>query len=211
MPESYDEICSYAFEYYKWFPDSTLVVPEGCRKLCFGAFNACKSIKKIVLPSTLETLEPNSLGFNYDLGITALDVDLYVNRMYPPTATTRWEDANLDVSTEQYSGPFSCHDSYKGTKYCRTSTWRLFVPMGAKKNYENDEHWGHIATIIETPLLTGNATGISEAVRGAGNSVADGIYTLDGRFVGGASAGSLTKGLYIVRENGQTRKVVLGM
>ena len=87
MPERYEEIGHTAFEYYNWFVDSTLVIPEGCRKLSYQAFNGCRSIKLLMLPSTLETLEPNSLGFSYPLGGRVVSMDVYVNRMYPPTST----------------------------------------------------------------------------------------------------------------------------
>ncbi|MDE5948728.1 MAG: hypothetical protein K2G86_08135, partial [Prevotella sp.] len=95
---------------------------------------------------------------------------------------------------------------------CLTRNMRLFVPVGAKKNYENAEHWDHFLTIIETPLLTGTPSGIAEAVtsvKPSASSATDGIYTVDGRLVSRdtAAKGQL-RGLYVVRENGMTRKVV---
>ena len=209
MPESYEEMAVSAFEKYKWFADSTLVIPEGCRKLSFRAFNTCRSLKKIVLPSTMEILEPLSLGFGYWYDWDALSMDIYVNRMYPPVSSQRYEDEDKDLSPTGYAGPFGCDNKLAS---CVTRDMRLFVPVGAKKNYENAEHWDHFRTIIETPLLTGTPSGIAEAVttfKPTSSSAADGIYTVDGRLVtrDTAAKGQL-RGLYVVRENGTARKVV---
>ena len=212
MPESYEEIGHTAFEYYNWFADSTLVVPEGCKKLSYQAFLSCKSIKTLFLPSTLDILEPNSLGFSFSLGGRAVSTDIYINRMYPPVSTQRCEYRDEDIDPWSEFGPFGCDDSDKGESTCQTRNMCLFVPIGAKKNYANAEHWDHFRTIIETPLLTGTPSGIAEAVttfKPTSSSAADGIYTVDGRLVtrDTAAKGQL-RGLYVVRENGTARKVV---
>ena len=214
MPESYEEIAMAAFSGYEWFADSTLVIPEGCRKLAYRAFGHCTSIKTLYLPSTLELLEPSSLGFSYWHEWEGLEADIYVNRMYPPTSTQTFEDSVSDPEVDPASenGPFGCRERYKGTAGCLTRNMRLFVPVGAKKNYENAEHWDHFLTIIETPLLTGTPSGIAEAVtsvKPSASSASDGIYTVDGRLVSRdtAAKGQL-RGLYVVRENGTARKVV---
>lgn len=213
LPESYEEIGMRVFESYNWFADSTLVIPEGCRKLDYQAFMFCSSIKIMVLPSTLEVLEPSSLGFSLWREWEGLSMDIYVNRMYPPTSTQTCEyyvnDPEIDPASEY--GPFGCQEHYKETAGCLTRNMRLFVPVGAKKNYETAEHWDHFRTIIETPMLTGTPDGIAETVTSVktATSAADGIYTVDGRLVTRdmAAKGSL-RGLYIVREGGLTRKVV---
>jgi len=212
LPESYEEIGIRAFESYDWFADSTIVIPEGCCKLDYQAFVFCTSIKKMVLPSTLEVLEPSSLGFSLWHEWEGLAIDIYVNRMYPPVSTQRCEYWDGDIDPASENGPFGCGEYYKGKASCLTRNMRLFVPVGAKKNYENAEHWDHFLTIIETPLLTGTPSGIAEAVtsvKPSASSVADGIYTVDGRLVSRdtAAKGQL-RGLYVVRENGMARKVV---
>ena len=212
MPESYEEMAVAAFEKYKWFADSTLVIPEGCRKLSYRAFLHCTSIKTLYLPSTLEVLEPSSLGFSLWREWEGLAMDIYVNRMYPPTSTqTREDDVNdPEVDSASENGPFGCQEHYKETAGCLTRNMRLFVPVGAKKNYETAEHWDHFRTIIETPMLTGTPDGIVETVMSVkpAASAADGIYTVDGRLVTrDMAAKSSLRGLYIVREGGLTRKV----
>lgn len=209
MPERYEEIGHTAFEYYNWFVDSTLVIPEGCRKLSYQAFNGCRSIKLLMLPSTLETLEPNSLGFSYPLGGRVVSMDVYVNRMYPPTSTQICEYRNEEIDPASENGPFGCQEEGAG---CLTRNMRLFVPVGAKKNYENAEHWNHFTTIIETPELTGTPDGIARVVTDAKtstSSAADGVYTADGRLVTrDMSTTGLRHGLYIVKEGGKARKVL---
>lgn len=192
MPENYDEIGFGAFSHYKWFADSTLNITEGCRKIGYKAFVDCHSIKTIVLPSTLEELEPASLGFIWGHSWLELEIDIYVNRMTPPYSPDTFNGMPVSVK-----GPFACP----------TQNWRLFVPMGAKKNYENAEHWDHFKTIIETPLLTGTSSGIDGTVAAPQNGMKE-VYTTDGRLVAkGATLPQLPKGLYIIKENEKARKV----
>lgn len=205
LPENYDEIHRTAFEYFRSFTDSTLVIPEGCGRIGYRAFNGCDCIKTLVLPSTMEELEPASLSFNSLYKAPA--VDLYVNRMIPPAYFHGCRDFGPDSDPDE-TGPFDCRRKGSG---CMTRGWRLFVPVGAKANYENAEHWDHFATIIETPLLTGVPTGINAAPHSTQTPAADGIYTMDGRLVTrGSSVSALPKGLYIVKEGGKARKIVGG-
>ena len=193
MPEQYEEIGAGAFEGYKEFVDGTLVIPEGCRGIRSAAFRYCSCIKKMMMPSTLDELHELSLYFvGSDYLVT--DVELYVNKMNPPT---------MIIDEEGWSAfGFSNEDE-------AIRTWRLFVPIGAKKNYESDEKW-NMLTIIETPMLTGTPDGIAETVTSVKPvaSATDGIYTVDGRLVTrDMEAKSSLRGLYIVREGGQARKV----
>ena len=206
LPESYERIRPGAFRQFTGtLTDSLFVVPEGCRRICTEAFEDCKGIKTMILPSTLDELEPWALGFNeYNLYNTP-ELDLYVNRMLPPAFVSETNYVYDDYYMEY--GPFGDYGSHRYP----TRIWRLYVPVGAKKNYENDEHWSHFDEIIETPMLTGWSTGISETQATQTNGVADGIYTFDGRTVSkGTITDSLPRGLYIVRENGQARKVIMG-
>ena len=206
MPESYERIGTSAFEDFRGdFPNETFTVPEGCRRIDAEAFEDCEGIKTMILPSTLDELEPWALGINFYNKKNPKDMDLYVNRMYPPTFVSSYAGWYDDYYMKY--GPFgeALDDWYP------TAPWRLYVPVGAKKNYENDEHWSHFKEIIETPLLTGWSTGINETQATQTNGAADGIYTLDGRTVSkGTTTDNLPRGLYIVRENGQARKVIMG-
>ena len=205
LPESYDEICSGAFGNYKWFADSTITVAEGCRRIGFKAFVNCYCIKTIVLPSTLEELEPAALGFTWGKEWLEPEVDLYVNRMYPPYCSDTFNGVDMGID-----GPFGCNRGHKGSNACLTRKWRLFVPVGAKKNYENAVHWDHFNTIIETPLLTGITDGIDAAVSTVADNGTTEVYTLDGRLVfKGAAQPALGKGLYIVKSGGEARKVLV--
>ena len=209
LPESYDKIGSGTFYLCDAFPDGTFTVAEGCRRVDFQAFYGCRTIHKMVLPSTLDALEPQSLYFNIRDDYRH-SVDLYVNRMYPPELTQYMEAGDRVIDIDDLYGPFGCCWPCDDNT-CVTKTWRLYVPVGAKQNYENTEHWNHFKEIIETPLLTGTSTGINEAQATLTNGAADGIYTLDGRIVSKAtSTESLPRGLYIVRENGLAHKVVMG-
>ena len=207
LPESYDEIGVGAFEGYRWFADSTIAIAEGCRKLDYTAFRGCSGLKTVVLPSTLEELEPASLDLAQQRQWLVGEVDLYVNRMTPPYCSDTF-DGGSQVKTPD--GPFACNRSHKGWDNCLTRKWRLFVPVGAKKNYENAVHWDHFATIIETPLLTGTSTGISGATAATQPTAVKEVYTADGRLVAkGTALPRLGKGLYIVKSGSETRKVMV--
>ncbi|MBP3512635.1 MAG: leucine-rich repeat protein, partial [Prevotella sp.] len=205
LPESYGEISHNAFENYDWFMDSTLVIQEGCRKIGYMAFVNCHSLKTVVLPSTLDELEPAALGFTWMQDWLEPEVDLYVNRMTPPYCSDTYNGKDVDQD-----GPFACDRDHKGKGWCLTRKWRLFVPVGAKKNYENAVHWDHFATIIETPLLTGTSTGISGATADLQQTAVKEVYTADGRLVTkGTALPRLGKGLYIVKTGGETKKIMV--
>lgn len=204
LPESYVGIEHTAFEGYNLFEDSTLIIPEGCRKIGYMAFVHCQSLKVLMLPSTLDELEPASLGFTWMQEWLEPEVDLYINRMTPPLCLDTFDGKKVDQD-----GPFGCYRENKGWSSCLTRKWRLFVPVGAKKNYENAVHWDHFATIIETPLLTGTSTGISGATADTQTGMKE-VYTADGRLVcKGTALPRLGKGLYIVKSGSETRKVMV--
>lgn len=213
LPESYDKICWDAFRSYRGeFKDSVFVVAEGCRRINHYAFGDFHTIKAMILPSTLDEVEPLSLSF-YIYGepgwYQSPPIDVYVNRMYPPQ--TIHEYNGVPISELREHSPFGCDYGMHSSDNCLLTRFTLYVPMGAKKNYENAKYWKDFGTIIETPLLTGTSTGISDVHAASGTPTADGIYTVDGRFVGkGTKTDTLPRGLYIVRANGQTRKVLTG-
>ena len=206
LPASYDRIRHTAFRLFRGtFPDSTFVVVEGCRRIDTQAFDTSYGIKTLMLPSTLDSLEPLSLALTWWWDVRP--VDLYVNRMYPPESISEVNGAYNESYDEE--GPFGC--MVEDGNSCNIRTWRLFVPMGAKKNYESAEHWNHFRTIIETPLLTGVSDGIDAVMSGRGEtSASDGVYSLDGRMVAKDGSGVTARGVYIVKENGRARKVVMG-
>lgn len=207
MPESYEKICHTAFRFFKGtLPDSMFVIPEGCRRIDTEAFGLCGAVRSMVLPSTLDVLEPWSLGFNYWSPETDLAVDLYVNRMTPPVFVSEMSGTYDDYYAEE--GPFGA----PMFDYWPMHASRLFVPVGAKKNYENAEYWNHFLEIVETPLLTGTSAGIIGTTVAAGQAGTDEIYTVDGRRIEakGTATGNLPRGLYIVKQNGQARKVLMG-
>ena len=211
LPDRYDKIGIYAFNGFSGVvTDSTFAVAEGCRKIEFRAFVHSSGVKTLILPSTLDVLEPEALCFNWVREWDDRPIDIYVNRMYPPSYVSEVGGEYKD--NYERTGPFGCPQSHKGDENrCLTRTWRLFVPMGAKKNYESAEHWNHFRTIIETPLLTGVSDGIDAVMSGRGEtSASDGVYSLDGRMVAKDGSGVTARGVYIVKENGRARKVVMG-
>ena len=90
------------------------------------------------------------------------------------------------------------------------SGWKLYVPVGAKKNFENARYWCDIPEIIEPPELTGGVTAVN-AVRTVGDKGLTEVYTLGGRLVskGRDLPRGLAKGLYVVKTGGKTQKMLI--
>ena len=160
-----------------------LVIPEGVKHLGLYMFFRASVQDNVYLPSTLESMGEFCLGMEVE--DTGKKKEFYYNRMTPPVIR---EDEMLNGN-----GPF-LYDPVL------PSGWTLYVPVGAKSAFEKDADWGKFQTIIETPELNGQSTGI-EGIRTetTDNGSATRIYTLDGRRIAaGAGISSLPYGMYIV-------------
>ena len=175
-------------------------IPEGTRKIGTSCFVTCYQVRNMYVPSTLDSLSECAL--NISLVKSGKPVcNLYVNRMTPPTFYTEEEDGNPLMG-----GPLAYFDYEEWT----LSGWKLYVPVGAKKNFENAQYWCDIPEIIETPELTGGVTAV-KAVRTVGDTGLTEVYTLGGRLVskGLDLPRGLAKGLYVVKTGGKTQKMLI--
>ena len=174
-----------------------LRIPEGTQYVDDNSFNGDFQLRNIYLPSTLDSIATGS----FDISMPSLgergkpDCNLYVNRMTPPK-TALWQDGFC------YS-PFA----FDGYEEWTMSGYRLYVPIGAKENYKKALFWQDFPEIIETAELTGSSTDI-QAVKNISDNGLTEVYTLSGRLISkGKAMPRLTKGLYIVKSAGTTRKV----
>ena len=173
----------------------TFQIPEGVTSVGYGAFQGMNNIQSLYIPSTLNTVQEYSLSLSYPFySLYAEDCSIYINRMTPPLfAPLRYDDC----------GPLC----YETTTEKSLKGWKLYVPVGAKQNYENAEYWKDIPEIIETAELTGTSAGIQGVKTVCDNGLTE-VYTLSGRLVSkGMQMPRLQKGLYIVKTGGKTRKV----
>ena len=188
--------------YSRAFYDCRLVrgdlrIPEGTRYISACCFLGDYQLKNIYLPSTLDSITDGSLNISRpSLGEKGKpDCNLYVNRMTPPK-TALWE-------SDFYYSPFA----FDGYEEWTMSGYRVYVPIGAKENYKKALFWQDFPEIIETAELTGSSTDI-QAVKNISDNGLTEVYTLSGRLISKCKEmPRLTKGLYIVKSAGTTRKV----
>ena len=194
IPNSVTEIGSYAL-YSSNIGNGELVIPEGVKKL-----EACTlfstSFESLYLPSTLDEVGERALEFNKSWRDDFDELDgnqrVYINRTTPPlTSEKAFSDGGAENAVAlMYS--------------------TLYVPLGAKAAYEDDDIWNKFRVIIETAELDGGTSGIKDAVQ---DVEADGlveVYTTDGRQVHkGKDMPHLGKGMYVVKENGKVRKIAV--
>lgn len=202
IPNTIEEIGIAAFNECRNL-NMDLIIPEGVKIVGFTAFYNCYNLKSIYLPSTLSKLGEWSFYMPSAGRFPDKVLDVYMNRMTPP------EYIYLDGYTQEdilgMGGAFNiwwdnaCHNV------------RLFVPVGAKKNYENNKNWEVLSEIIETPELTGGPNGIDGTVvsSDADSGVTE-VYTVSGRLVWrGMGEPQLSKGLYIMKTGGKAEKRVV--
>ena len=175
-------------------------IPEGMRKMAHDCFFGCYKVKNIYVPSTLDSVSESTLNISLP-GEGKPVCDLYVNRMTPPTFYLYDSDGEV-----LYGGPLA----YDGQAEWALSGWKLYVPVGAKKNFENAQYWCDIPEIIETPELTGGVTAV-KPIHAVDDKGLTEVYTLGGRLVskGRDLPRGLAKGLYVVKTDGKTQKMLI--
>ncbi|NPD92180.1 MULTISPECIES: leucine-rich repeat domain-containing protein [Bacteroidales] len=194
FPPTLKEIGIFAF-YECRYLCCDLKLPEGLDYIAYQAFWMCVNLKSIYLPSTLERLGVQAFYNPYYVEGIEDGPDVYINRRTPPV------EVDYAGEPENNVGPVFG---------ARVDSWRLFVPVGAKKNYENLKHW-FFSEIIETPELTGGPNGIDGAVVSSDtDSGVTEVYTVSGRLVWrGMGEPQLSKGLYIMKTGGKAEKRVV--
>ena len=178
-----------------------LRIPEGTEKLGYSCFYACYQLKNIYLPSTLNEVTEDALNFSLPQEGKKPVCNLYVNRMTPPDYLKYSEEED-----SEYCTLFSDNTYEEWT----LSGWKLYVPVGAKKNFENARYWKDIPEIIETPELTGGVTAV-KPIHAVDDKGLTEVYTLGGRLVskGRDLPRGLAKGLYVVKTDGKTQKMLI--
>ena len=177
-----------------------ITVPEGPTQIYSSTFEGSYRIQSIHVPNSVDTLGRMALSkyehYYHMEGLEITPCDIYINRMTPPKYNEEEE--------AQYWG-FFVDDKELEEGWLKG--WKLYVPVGAKQNYENAEYWKDIPEIIETAELTGTSASVQGVKTVCDNGLTE-VYTLSGRLVSkGMQMPRLQKGLYIVKTGGKTRKV----
>ena len=192
LPSSLETLSKEAF-YCNKYIRSPLIIPEGVKRIDEYCFVCCNYVPSVYIPSTVEWLGKESLGFRENKSY-----DIYIDRMTPPDSEHN-ESGNL-----MSFGPFESNESYPG--------WTLYIPVGAKQNYLNSIYFKDFWRIVETPELTGGATaidGVESGVTERDNGYADGVYTLDGKRIADTMTDGMAKGLYVVKRGASISKVAV--
>ena len=171
---------------------TSIELPTGLTTIGYGAFVGCGSLTSIELPASLTTI--GDIAFWNCISLTSV----YCKATIPPAC-----DENIfDYKT------------LKGT---------LYVPIGTKADYEAVDPWRNFWTIEETDFTAG----VEDAVQGEEVEVAtDGnsivvtgdsagrieVYSVNGQCVYSGyetTISGLVKGVYVVKVNNKTYKVLL--
>ncbi|MBO5187292.1 MAG: leucine-rich repeat protein [Prevotella sp.] len=184
-----------------------IVLLEGLTCSDIQSFFQCQNVDYVYLPSTLESIGEVSLFLNHYFRPKQRSCAVYCNRFTPPYII-KDEDSEANGTDRGIFVDLLDEDEYNKNLLI---DYTLYVPVGAKRNYETDPgDWKYFGTIIETPLLTGITDGIDSAVSTVADNGTTEVYTLDGRLVfKGAARPVLGKGLYIVKSGGEARKVLV--
>ena len=177
-----------------------ITIPDGPTQIYSSTFEGSYRIQSIHVPNSVDTLGRMALSkyehYYHMEGLEITPCDIYINKMTPP---------KYNEEEEAQIWGFFVYENELEEGWLKG--WKLYVPVGAKQNYENAEYWKDIPEIIETAELTGSSTDI-QAVKNISDNGLTEVYTLSGRLISkGKEMPRLTKGLYIVKSAGTTRKV----
>lgn len=166
-------------------PGTTYTVPKSVTCIGENAFGQCTALKELTLSENVSKIE--SYAFEDFAAITKMTVLATV----PPTAeTSAFKYFNLD--TPVYV-PASSLDAYKAA-----NVWKEFTNLQAISG-----------TAIDTPSMP-ESISIQGGMLHNPNGLTVSIYDLTGRLVysGNATTVELPAGIYVVRCNGASRKVM---
>lgn len=166
-------------------PGTTYTVPKSVTCIGESAFGQCTALKELTLSENVSKIE--SYAFEDFAAITKMTVLATV----PPTAeTSAFKYFNLD--TPVYV-PASSLDAYKAA-----NVWKEFTNLQAISG-----------TAIDTPSMP-ESISIQGGMLHNPNGLTVSIYDLTGRLVysGNATTVELPAGIYVVRCNGASRKVM---
>lgn len=171
--------------------EKSLVIPEGVTKIGMYAFAYSNVADKLVLPSTLESLENQAFNTNSNLQ------EVEMHRLTPPGA-----------EIQDVEGIFNSWTLQNGT---------LIIPKNAEvTDFTDNEFWNFINikkgdfTSVDDIEIENDVISISSGTIYSTDGSSMMLYGIDGRLVGCSDSFSgLTPGLYILRHGSGVRKVII--
>ena len=194
----------------------SVTIPESVVSIENAAFSGCSSLKSITIPDNVRSI--GDYAFSDCENLSSITIGSNV----------------LTIGAEAF---YRCN--FLSLVYCKPSTPPtivassfgsdipesaiLYVPFGSKSAYENDEYWTAF-TYIEEKEMSGISSAIADkdmdvsvengniVINGVIDNENVGVYNVNGQCVYSGTATTIpvnTKGLYIVKVNGKSFKVML--
>jgi hypothetical protein len=170
-------------------------IPETCGIIGGEAFNANENIRTVYIPSSVKSIEAGA--FDIESHVQSLS-KIYCS-WNTPCSVTEAVFGDLDKSSVMLYVPYGTMSNYKAS-----NVWKEF-PM---------QEWSGVKA-VNTDAVRVFAEGSEVRVQGLADGSPLSVADLDGRIVysGAATSGNMTitlpaAGMYIVRANGKSYKVI---
>lgn len=161
-----------------------LKLPDSLEEIDCGAFDGCKGVETIVLPKNLKILKPRAFDFP-----SLLEVIYPVSDPYELPRNYRADGSPVE------------EDRFGFLDYIYDIAV-LKVGVGGLEKARTTSPWKYFTNIVEVDF-----SGVEEMAAMSGEGSKD-VFRLDGVRVGDTTDG-LPSGLYIVRSDGKTSKVMV--
>ena len=214
IPNSVTSIGDYAFS--GCYDLTSITIPNSVTSIGDYAFNGCNSFTSITIP--------NSITIIGDW--TFANCGALVSVEISNSVTSIGEDAFLRCTSLT---EITCESVMPPTAYSNTfqnvpTTATLYVPAGSKEAYASAEGWSHFTNIVEYDTITGVESSFADdsvaisvengniVVNGVADNVNVEVYDVNGQSIYCGTATTIpvaVKGLYIVKVNGKSFKVLL--
>ena len=213
IPDGVTEIEDCVFSYCTSL--SSVIIGNGVTSIGGSAFQECSSLTSITIPNSVTSIW--SYAFMDCNSLTSITVPNNV------TLIGTWAFQNCSSLTEINSKnpmPPSTNNSFDGVD---KNSCKLYVPQGSKSAYQSAPQWQDFANIIETdftainPINKNNCT-IKSVANGISIETKEttpiSVYNLSGKkvyqsIINGNVKIPLNKGVYIVKANNESEKVIV--
>lgn len=184
----------------------SVTLPEGIKSIGEAAFVFCQSLSSINLPSSLESIGMMAFcvtsiqSIDIPESVTEIGLLAFAGMPYLEQVTVNTPEPLELPEDPDYGGVFlSDLLAEEGIEQTPVADCKLIVPEGSKDAYAAAPQWQDFEITPKTP------TGIESVI--FEESSADGVWTISGLRV--ESVDNLAPGLYIIRSNGTTQKVLV--
>ncbi len=193
---------------------TSIIIPNSVTELGSYAFFNCSNLAFVNIPNNITRISDST--FSGCSGLTSIIIPSSVSDI----TSSAFNDCNniIEVISQNVVPPLSYDIIFKNIP----TTAILYVPIGSKDAYANATGWKNFSNIIEDDEKTGVESTLVDDVNISvenGNIVVNGtenvnieVYNMNGQCVYNGNATTIpisAKGLYIVKVNNKSFKVIL--